>query len=111
MLEGDRTVVDWSREETGGTPRRRRARVGRAIVDDVTFPEAIDAIFRLVEERQGGIVVTPNVDHVVLLEDDARLRAAYACASLSLADGTPVVWASRLLGTPLREKVSGSDLI
>lgn len=85
--------------------------MGGAMVDDVTFSEAIDAIAHLVEARQGGIVVTPNVDHVVLLEDDARLRAAYACASLSLADGMPILWASRLLGTPLREKVSGSDLL
>jgi N-acetylglucosaminyldiphosphoundecaprenol N-acetyl-beta-D-mannosaminyltransferase len=80
-------------------------------VDDLTLPEAIDAIFHLVQERQGAVVVTPNVDHVVLLEDDARLRAAYESASLSLADGMPIVWASRLLGTPLREKVSGSDLV
>jgi N-acetylglucosaminyldiphosphoundecaprenol N-acetyl-beta-D-mannosaminyltransferase len=81
------------------------------MVDDVTLAEAIDAIAHLVEARRGGIVVTPNVDHVVRLEDDALLRAAYASASLSLADGMPILWASRLLGTPLREKVSGSDLI
>lgn len=105
------TMAERSTGETGGPARRRRARIGHAMVDDLTLPEAIDCIAHLVEARLGGIVVTPNVDHVVLLEDDARLRAAYAGASLSLADGMPIVWASRLLGTALREKVSGSDLV
>jgi N-acetylglucosaminyldiphosphoundecaprenol N-acetyl-beta-D-mannosaminyltransferase len=56
-------------------------------------------------------VFTPNVDHVVLAHEDARLREAYARASLSLADGMPLIWTSRLLGTPLPEKVSGSDFV
>lgn len=91
--------------------RRRRIQIGRARIDDVTMVEALQAIEDLVARRSGGIVCTPNVDHVVLLEDDPRLRAAYERASLVCADGMPILWASRLLGTPLREKVSGSDLI
>jgi N-acetylglucosaminyldiphosphoundecaprenol N-acetyl-beta-D-mannosaminyltransferase len=90
---------------------RRRVRIGNAIIDDLTLPEVLEAIVTLVERRQGGAVFTPNVDHLVLLEEDARLRDAYASASLSLADGQLVIWASRLLGRRLRDKVSGSDLI
>jgi N-acetylglucosaminyldiphosphoundecaprenol N-acetyl-beta-D-mannosaminyltransferase len=56
-------------------------------------------------------VVTPNVDHVVKYQSNPALRAAYAGASLVLADGTPVVAASRLLGKPLPERVAGSDLV
>jgi N-acetylglucosaminyldiphosphoundecaprenol N-acetyl-beta-D-mannosaminyltransferase len=85
--------------------------MGKVIIDDLTLLEALEAIIALVERRQGGAVFTPNVDHIVLLEEDARLRDAYASASLSLADGQVVIWASRLLGTRLRDKVSGSDLI
>lgn len=55
-------------------------------------------------------VVTPNVDHVVKLQTDAALRAAYAGASMVVVDGKPVLLASRLLGTPLPETVPGSDL-
>lgn len=90
---------------------RPRVHLGALAIDDVTLEEAIDAIAELVRAGRGGSVFTPNVDHVVRAEDDARLRAAYASASLSLVDGTPVLWASRLLGAPLREKVSGSDLV
>lgn len=56
-------------------------------------------------------VVTPNLDHAVRIPRDADLQAAYATASLVVADGWPIVWASRLLRTPLPERVAGSDLV
>lgn len=56
-------------------------------------------------------VVTPNVDHAVLLQERQDLRDAYDEASLVLADGWPIVAASRLLGKPLPERVPGSDLV
>ena len=56
-------------------------------------------------------VVTPNVDHVVMYQQSDALRQAYAEASLVLADGAPVVSASRLLGRPLPERVAGSDVV
>jgi N-acetylglucosaminyldiphosphoundecaprenol N-acetyl-beta-D-mannosaminyltransferase len=77
----------------------------------VTFAEALEAIERLVEAKQGGFVFTPNVDHVVNVEDNPEFAQAYARASLSLADGMPIVWASRLLGAALPERVAGSDLV
>ena len=55
-------------------------------------------------------VVTPNVDHAVMFQERADLRSAYAEASLVLADGFPVVMASRMLGKRLPERVAGSDL-
>ena len=56
-------------------------------------------------------VVTPNVDHVVMYQTNSDLRQAYESASLVLADGAPLVAASRLLGKPLPERVAGSDLV
>jgi len=92
-------------------PGAERVRLGSLDVDPLTFAEAIDAIDDLVRSRRGGSVFTPNVDHVVLADEHAGFRASYARASLCLADGMPLVWASRLLGRPLPQKVSGSDLI
>lgn len=89
----------------------RRVRIGSIDVDVVRLAEAVDAIDALVAAGRGGAVFTPNVDHVVKAERDAELRAAYAEAELSLADGMPLVWASRLLGAPLPERVAGSDLV
>lgn len=88
-----------------------RVRFGRLLVDAVTFAGALDRIEELVAAGRGGAVFTPNVDHVVQAERNPDFVRAYDTASLSVADGQPLVWASRLLGRPLPEKVSGSDLL
>jgi N-acetylglucosaminyldiphosphoundecaprenol N-acetyl-beta-D-mannosaminyltransferase len=92
-------------------PVRQRLRIGRLPVDRITLAGAIDAIEAMIVSGLGGVVVTPNVDHVVIADRHHRFREAYAAADLSLADGKPIVWASRLLGEPVPEKVSGSDLV
>jgi len=93
------------------SPGRARVRFGNLWVDALSFPEALAEIERLVDGGLGASVFTPNVDHVVTAEDDEAFREAYAAASLSLADGQPLIWASRLLGAPLPAKISGSDLV
>ncbi len=89
----------------------RRVPIGRIGVDCLTLEQGLTAIQTLVEARHGGTVVTPNIDHVVLAESNARLREAYAASALSFVDGTPLFWALRILGWPVPEKVSGSDLV
>jgi N-acetylglucosaminyldiphosphoundecaprenol N-acetyl-beta-D-mannosaminyltransferase len=88
-----------------------RVRIGGVPIDRLTLDEAIAAIDALVTERRGGVVFTPNVDHVVEFHENPKMREAYEAASLSLVDGMPVVWASRLLGDPLPERVAGSDIV
>jgi len=92
-------------------PPPTRIELGPVPVDALTFEEALARVEELVRAGQGGAVFTPNVDHVVLAHEDERLRDAYSRASLSLADGMPLLWTSRLLGTPLPEKISGSDFV
>ena len=79
-------------------------------IDNYTMEEAIDAIDRLICQDKNGYVVTPNIDHIVKLESDQLLQKVYADADIILADGKPMIWMSRLYGTPIKEKVSGSDL-
>jgi len=90
---------------------RRKIRLGKIHVDELTFEGAIDAIAAAVATGQGGYVVTPNVDHVCMAETDARLRDAYDRATLSLIDGMPLLWLAKALGNPLPAKISGSDLL
>jgi N-acetylglucosaminyldiphosphoundecaprenol N-acetyl-beta-D-mannosaminyltransferase len=82
-------------------------------VDPLRMAEAVDRVWQIVAEPQSKcqFVVTPNVDHVVLLEHSPGLRDAYRQAALVLADGWPVVMASRWLGKRLPERVAGSDLV
>jgi N-acetylglucosaminyldiphosphoundecaprenol N-acetyl-beta-D-mannosaminyltransferase len=91
--------------------RHSRVRIGKLEIDSVTFDEALGRIAELVDRGNGGAVFTANVDHVVKSEDHLDFRRAYSRADLCLADGMPILWASRLLGSPLPEKVSGSDLV
>ena len=96
--------------DVGTTARPARVRFGDLWVDALTFDEALAAIERLVDRGEGGAVFTPNVDHVVLADRDPRFRDAYRRADLSLCDGQPLRWTSRLVGLRIAEKVSGSDL-
>ena len=80
-------------------------------IDNVTMDEAVSRICDLIEERRFSYVVTPNVDHVVKLRHDKEFREIYEEASLVVPDGVPLVWSSRILGTPLKERVNGTDLM
>jgi N-acetylglucosaminyldiphosphoundecaprenol N-acetyl-beta-D-mannosaminyltransferase len=57
------------------------------------------------------ILLTANASHLVAMQDDPALRQAAEAADLVTADGMSVVWASRLLGYPLPERVTGIDLL
>lgn len=90
-----------------------RVRLFGIDIDRLTMPDAVARLQDWVKAsaRPCRYVVTPNVDHAVLFQQHAGLRAAYTDASLVLADGMPVVWASRLLRKRLPERVTGSDLV
>lgn len=92
------------------TPRRR-LRIGSVWVDALTFDDTLREVEALVDRKQGGSVFTPNVDHVVKAASNDAFREAYQRASLSVADGMPLIWVSSWLGCRLPERVAGSDLI
>jgi N-acetylglucosaminyldiphosphoundecaprenol N-acetyl-beta-D-mannosaminyltransferase len=54
----------------------RRLTFGPVPIDSVTMAEAIDEVERMVTAGVGGAVFTPNVDHIVIASEDARMRAA-----------------------------------
>ncbi len=78
--------------------------------DNVTTAEAAELIHQMVTSRRPHYLVTANVDFLVQAQTDVELRRILFDAHLVLCDGTPLVWASRLLGNPLPERVAGSDL-
>jgi N-acetylglucosaminyldiphosphoundecaprenol N-acetyl-beta-D-mannosaminyltransferase len=92
-------------------PPRQRLRIGTLWIDALSFADALREIERLVDDRRGGSVYTPNVDHVIQAESNVAFRGAYEHASLSLADGMPLVWVAGLLDCPLPGRVAGSDLL
>lgn len=86
---------------------------GFDFIDDSGFGPTID---RLVSEQPDDgllpLVVTPNVDDIVQLSSVSHtvLLAAEQRARYVLPDGQPIVWTSRLMGTPLTARLPGSSL-
>ena len=76
----------------------------------VRFGEAVDLLVDLATGDRCTYAVTANVDHLVRCSRAPELRPLYDEADLCVADGMPLIWASRLLGAPLPERVAGSDL-
>ncbi len=87
-----------------------RMRLMNTEIDNLTMDETLDAIDSLIKEDNCSYVVTPNVDHIVQLEKDEELKRVYENASLILTDGKPLIWISNWYKTPIKEKISGSNL-
>jgi N-acetylglucosaminyldiphosphoundecaprenol N-acetyl-beta-D-mannosaminyltransferase len=81
------------------------------MVDAETEASAVARVMEALDEGRGGLMVTVNLDHVRRCQTDARYRDLVARSELVVADGMPLVWKSRVQGTPLPERVAGSSLI
>lgn len=79
--------------------------------DVLTEQRVVSLVRESLGQGAGGRIVTPNVDILRLARRDPAVRGYLADADLVVADGMPLVWASRLAGTPLPERVAGSSLI
>jgi N-acetylglucosaminyldiphosphoundecaprenol N-acetyl-beta-D-mannosaminyltransferase len=114
LLRGDRRARPRG-EDRRSFPRRRVELMGLP-VDQLTESDTVETVLRAVKADRGGCLFTPNLQHVqafhagrdaAVYEDSAALPGA----RLVVADGMPLIWASRLRGTPLPERVAGSNLI
>jgi len=73
--------------------------------------ELIAHMFGALKAGQGGWVITINLDHLRRCEKQTEYAQLVAEADVVVADGMPLVWAAKLQGTPLPERVAGSDLV
>lgn len=91
-------------------PPRPRVRLFGTPVDALTFAETVDRSFELADAGGPAQHVVLNAAKVVQMREDDRLRSIVAGCDLVNADGQSVVWASRVLGRRLPERVAGIDL-
>lgn len=73
--------------------------------------EALAVVKDTIERREKLLIGVVNAAKMVNMHRDAELRESVLTADLVLADGQAVVWACRLLGRPLPERVAGIDLM
>lgn len=93
-----------------GMLERQRARLRERVeilgveIDNISQRQFLAELTR-------GIIFTPNVDHLMKLQEDAEFRDAYRQADYKVCDSQILMYASKLLGKPLKAKISGSDLL
>lgn len=94
---------------TGGPTTR--ARVAGLEFDRLRETEVVRYITEASEFGRGGWVATPNIDICRQARRDPAVRDLVESATLVVPDGMPLLWASRLRGDRLVERVTGSSLI
>ena len=85
-------------------PEQKEINILNVAIDNIGMNELLSRL------RNGGVVFTPNIDHLVKLQKDQKFFEVYSQADYRVCDSQLLLLAARFLGTPLKEKVSGSDL-
>ena len=80
-------------------------------INNITMDETVQNIEQMIQKGQKTYVTPINVDVVMKMEKDEKLKEIIDNADIVLADGKPLIWISKLKNNPIKEKVSGSDLV
>jgi N-acetylglucosaminyldiphosphoundecaprenol N-acetyl-beta-D-mannosaminyltransferase len=105
------TVTLAEKVSDGNTNPVNKVRLAGFSFDNLTEPEVVDHIIRESEAGRGGWVLTPNIDFCRKASRDPELTAQLRGASLTVADGMPLLWAAKANRTPIVARVTGSSLI
>jgi N-acetylglucosaminyldiphosphoundecaprenol N-acetyl-beta-D-mannosaminyltransferase len=80
-------------------------------VHNVTYEEALQQMDEFVRSGEPHHVVTVNPEFIMAARKDPDFARILNEADLALPDGQGLLWASRILGSPLRERVTGVDAL
>lgn len=80
-------------------------------IDNLSLREAVSGIMALIKRGEPALVVTANPEIILLAGKDRGLRECLESAGMVTADGIGVVIGTKLLGKPVKERVTGIDLI
>ncbi len=81
-------------------------------IDSFSFNEVVEKISEHIvfQQNKPQYVVTPNAQLTVILQKDIHFREICDKAFLCVPDGVPLLWAAKLMNSPLKERVNGTDL-
>lgn len=94
-----------------GREARERVDLGGVLIDRVDGDTAVDRIRGFLQSGKLNQIVTVNLDFVAIARRDADFRETLNAAELAVADGMPLVWASRLGAEPLPRRLTGVELV
>jgi N-acetylglucosaminyldiphosphoundecaprenol N-acetyl-beta-D-mannosaminyltransferase len=92
-------------------PSERKVQVENIWLDALTEREVVSAVRAAWAAGRGGSIITVNIDVARTVARQPTLADLMAAGSLTVADGMPLVWAARVGGQPLPERVAGSSLV
>jgi N-acetylglucosaminyldiphosphoundecaprenol N-acetyl-beta-D-mannosaminyltransferase len=81
------------------------------VIDDLDESGTVAKLESALAEGRGGWIVTANSDIARICHQRPEIRQILREADMVVADGMPLVWASKIIGAPLRARVCGSDLV
>ncbi|MER7009342.1 WecB/TagA/CpsF family glycosyltransferase [Dactylosporangium sp. NPDC000555] len=93
------------------SPHQKRVILSGVEFDPIYDDDVQRHVLAELAAGRGGQIVTPNVDILRRVTRDEESRQYVRAANVVVADGKPLIWASRLAGHPLPARVPGSDLI
>lgn len=88
-----------------------RVKLLNTFVNNVSMNEALVDIESLIASGKKSYLVAVNVDVITKIENDSYLRKITNNADMVLVDGKPLIWISKFHKRPIKEKISGSDLV
>lgn len=80
-------------------------------INNLTMNDVLGRIEAMAAGPAPSHIITANVDHLMVKRSDPGSDEIYRNAALVVPDGVPLLWAARFLGTPLRERINGTDLM
>jgi len=81
------------------------------LIDNLGYDEALEKVENFIADGRKHYIVTPNPEQVMYAQNQLNFKKILNEADLAICDGVGLLWASRFLGKPLKERVSGVDLM
>jgi|GEM_PF-368171 len=88
-----------------------RIKILNSNIDNISMEEAVNIVENFINSYRPHQIVAVNAAKLVRMKYDTRLREIVNSSSLILPDGKSIVWASKILKRPLKERVTGIDLM
>ena len=89
----------------------QKVKILKTEIDCLTQKEVVEEIASLISAQEPHYIVTANAEIVYMAWQDSKMQQVVNNASLVTADGSGILWAANELGTPLKERVTGIDLV
>lgn len=88
-----------------------RVKVLSCLIDNLSLEEALQETEKFIKSRKSHQHVAINVDKIIKMRKDPQFRKTITGCDLITVDGQPLIWASKLLGQPIKERFGGLDIM